>query len=129
MTLGEQLELAIYAFVESVGKGQGRTVEIATVAELIPGAHTVDVVDALIRLHDDGYVSLVRYDAGPKPVSYADMQRDNSGFFYGGSFKVSVTPRGRLEFERKQALIPPEATPPSKRGKRTFRSALSTYED
>ena len=38
MTLGEQLELAIYRFVESVGKGQGRTVDITTVTNLIPGS-------------------------------------------------------------------------------------------
>jgi len=66
----------------------------------------VDAVDAFVRLHDDGYVSLVKYDAGPSPVSYVDMQRDNGAFFYRGSFKVTVTPRGRLDFERKQAAIP-----------------------
>jgi len=84
MTLGEQLELAIYCFVESVGKGQGRTVDITTVTNLIAGAHNVDAVDAFIWLHDDGYVSLVRYDAGPNPVSYVDMRRDNGAFFYRG---------------------------------------------
>ena len=36
----------------------------------------MDAVDAFIRLHDDGYVSLVKYDVGPNPVSYADMGRD-----------------------------------------------------
>lgn len=129
MTLGEQLELAIYRFIESVGKGQGRTLDITTVTTLIPGAHTVDAVDAFLRLHDDGYVSLVKYDAGPSPVSYIDMQRDNGAFFYRGSFKVTVTPRGRLDFERKQAAIPPEAPPAAKNGKRRFHTALNTYED
>jgi len=129
VTLGEQLELAIYRFVESVGKGQGRTVDITTVTSLIPGAHNVDAVDAFIRLHDDGYVSLVRYDAGPNPVSYVDMRRDNGAFFYRGSFKVTITPRGRLDFERKQADIPPEAPPAAKKGQRRFRTALNFYED
>src|SRR6266545_1848984 len=129
MTLGEQLELAIYRFVESVGRGQGRTVDITTVTNLIPGAHNVDAVDAFIRLHDDDYVSLVRYDAGPNPVSYVDMQRDNGAFFYRGSFKVTITPRGRLDFERKQAAMPPEAAPAPKKDKRRFRTALNIYED
>ena len=114
MTFGEQLELAIYRFVESVGKGQGRTVDITTVTNLIPGAHNVDAVDALIRLHDEGYLSLAKYDAGPNPVSYVDMQRNNGAFFYRGSFQVTVTPRGRLDFERQEATIPPE-TPARRR--------------
>jgi serine/threonine protein kinase len=129
MTLGEQLELAIYRFVESVGKGQGRTVDITTVTNLTPGAHSVDAVDAFIRLHDDGYVSLVKYDAGPNPISYVDMQRDNGAFFYRGFFKVTVTPRGRLDFERKQAAIPPEAPPAAKNSKRMFRTALNIYDE
>jgi eukaryotic-like serine/threonine-protein kinase len=129
MTLGEQLELAIYRFVESVGKGQGRTIDITTVTNLTPGAQNVDAVDAFIRLHDDGYVSLVKYDAGPNPVSFVDMQRNNGAFFYRGSFKVAVTPRGRLDFERKHAAIPLETPPPTKKGKRTFRTALNIYED
>jgi serine/threonine protein kinase len=129
MTLGEQLELAIYRFVESVGKGQGRTVNIGTVTDLIPGADNVDAVDALIRLHDDGHVSLVKYDAGPNPVSYVDMRRDNGVFFYRGFFKVTVTPRGRLDIERKQGAVPPEAPPAAKKDKRRFRTALNSYED
>jgi serine/threonine protein kinase len=129
MTLGEQLELAIYRFVESVGKGQGRSVDITTVTNLIPGAHNVDAEDAFIRLHDDGYVSLVKYDAGPNPVSYVDMGRDNGAFFYCGLFKVTVTPRGRLDFERKQAALPPEAAPALKKGKPRFHTALNIYED
>jgi hypothetical protein len=129
MTLGEQIELAIYRFVESVGKGQGRTVDVTTVTNLIPGAHNVDAVDAFIRLHDDGYVSLVKYDAGPNPVSYVDMQRDNGTFFYRGSFKITITPRGRLDFERKLAAIPPETAPAAKKSKRIFRTALNIYED
>jgi serine/threonine protein kinase len=128
MTLGEQLELAIYRFVESVGKGEGRTVDITTVTNLIPGAHNVDAVDAFIRLHDDGYVSLVKYDARPNPISYGDMELDNGAFFYRGLFKVTVTPRGRLDFERKQAALPPEAPAP-KEGKRQFHTALNIYED
>jgi hypothetical protein len=43
MTLGEQLELAIYRFVESVGKGQGRTIDITTVTNLV--TMTVEAVD------------------------------------------------------------------------------------
>jgi serine/threonine protein kinase len=129
MTLGEQLELAIYRFVESVGKGQGRAVDIGTVTKLTPGAHNVDAVDAFIRLHDDGYVSLVKYDAGPNPVSYVDMHRDNGTFFYRGSFKVTVTPRGRLDFERKQAAIPPGTPLPTKKTQPTFRTALNIYDD
>ena len=129
MTLGEQLELAIYRFVESLGKGQGRTVDITTVTNLIPGAHNVDAVDAFIRIHDDGYVSLVKYDAGPNPVSYVDMGRDNGAFFYRGSFKVTVTPRGRLDFERKQAALSPEVPPAPKKSKRQFHTALNIYED
>jgi serine/threonine protein kinase len=129
MTLGEQLELAIYRFVESVGKGQGRAVDIGTMTNLIPGAHNVDAEDALIRLHDDGYVSLVKYDAGPNPLSYVDMHRDNDFFFYRGSFRITLTPRGRLDFERKQASIPPNTPSPAKNAKRRFRTALNIYED
>lgn len=129
MTLGEQLELAIYRFVESVGKGRGRTVDITTMTNLIPGADNVDAVDAIIRLHDDGYVSLVRYDAGPNPVSYVDMRRDNAAFFYRGSFKVTITPRGRLDFERKQTALPPEGSRAPKESKRRFHTALNFYED
>jgi serine/threonine protein kinase len=128
MTLGEQLELAIYRFVESIGKGQGRTVDITTVTGLIPGAHNVDAVDAFIRLHDEGYISLVKYDAGPNPLSFVDMQRDIEGFFYRRSFKVTVTPRGRLDFERKQAAVPLEPSP-AKKIKRMFRTALNVYAD
>jgi serine/threonine protein kinase len=129
MTLGEQLELAIYKFVESVGKGQGRSVNLGTLTGLITGVQDVDTVDAIVRLHDDGFVSLVKYDFGPDPVSYIDTRRDNSTFFYRGTFKITVTARGRLDLERKEAAVPDPPPAKTKKSKREFRTALNIYDD
>jgi hypothetical protein len=79
MTLGEQIELAIYRYVESVGKGNGRTVDLAVIRGLVASAQDVDGVDALIRLNDAGFVSLQKPDSGV-PVPYADA--DRAAFFY-----------------------------------------------
>jgi hypothetical protein len=40
---------------------------------------------------------------------------------------VTVTPRGRLDFERKQAAVPPEPPSAAKKSRRMSRTALNIY--
>jgi serine/threonine protein kinase len=127
MTLGEQLELAIYRYVESVGKGQGRTVDLGAVRGLVASAQDVDSVDALIRLYDDRFVLLQKHDTG-LPVPYADT--DRAAFFYRGTFKITVTAAGRLDFERREEALASSkpAGNTRTRGGQLFCTALDEYE-
>lgn len=131
MILGEQLELALYRFVELLGKGQTRPLDLTTVTDLVKTAQSVDAVDALIRLHDDGYISLIKYDAGPTPQSFESMNRDRDRFFYRGMFNVTVTPKGRLDFEKREVAVATaqdKLPKPKKPARRTFRTGLNKYE-
>ncbi|HEY6341068.1 MAG TPA: hypothetical protein VIY49_06215 [Bryobacteraceae bacterium] len=77
---------------------------------LIPSAHNVDAVDAVIRFHDDGYVSLVKYDAGPNPISYVDMGRDTRRFPQGSER------RRRRELHQSEQALKNIAAPPGSPG-------------
>jgi serine/threonine protein kinase len=136
VTLGEQIEFAIYQYVESVGKGQGRSVDIGTLTGLVTGSQGVDVVDALIRLHDQGSLYLTKYLGNPpQPMSWgAFTQGDHSTFFYQGEFKITVAPKGRLDLERRELLrtsLPPESVTKTRtrNSPESFRTAFAQYHD
>ena len=56
MTLSQTLELAIYMFVGSVGKGLARTTSLTSLSGLVAGSTDRDVCDSLIRLADRAFV-------------------------------------------------------------------------
>jgi serine/threonine protein kinase len=141
--IGEELELAIYRFVEERGKGQGRSTDIVELTGLVPGADRIDVVDALIRLHDADLIRLRKYTGQPDdPKPYGLYIADRLGrekFFYSGDINITLTPKGRLDMERRIAALAaataferPSALPPSERQTRIkrpqiFETALNTY--
>ena len=107
MTLGETIELHIYRFVEQGGKGQRRSVLFPQLTQLVLGATNVDVIDALVRLHDRGFIKLERFERNAMNyVSYAAFGgRGNFFNDLGGDFGITLTPQGRLDIEhREQAL-------------------------
>jgi len=138
MTIGEQIELAIYRFVESMGKGQARTVDLPQLTGLVVGSVDVDVIDALRRLFGEGFVVLDKYfERSSTPVPYTESSKGLitvENFFYRGSFRVKVTPKGRLDFERRQMELDAQQNPMPLKEKRArhpidFRTAFSVYTD
>jgi serine/threonine protein kinase len=138
MTTAEQIELAIYRFIESVGKGQARTVDLSRLTALVVDAGDVDVIDALRRLFDDGLVVLDKYVGRDSThVSYSESPESpftTANFFYRESFRVKVTPKGRLDFERRQMEVDAQRNPVPPKQKKVrqsgdFRTAFSVYTD
>ena len=107
--VGEQLETAIYRFVEETGKGLGRSSDIGTIASLVPGADHVDAVDALLRLYEKRFISLAKYSGKqPAPLPYSFFVENHLGnekFFYEGEIHITITPGGRLDMERGLAAL------------------------
>jgi serine/threonine protein kinase len=134
LTRGERMEIAIYRFVEVAGRGQGRIVSLHMLVELVPESENVDVIDALLRMHDQGFLLLDKYIGGPvdwRPWgAYPQTQRTE--FFYQGDFRITVAPKGRLDLERRElagALPAVTGQGSSKNKPRVYETAFSRYEE
>src|SRR5712692_1206698 len=108
VTLAERIELEIFRFVEQVGKGQRRSVLFPQLTQLVSGANNIDVMDALVRLHDRGFITLERFERDlMNYVSYSAFGGDRRNFFsnLGGDFGITVTAEGRLDLERREQTL------------------------
>lgn len=107
MTLSQTLELAIYKFVESVGKGQARTASLTNLSGLVAGSTDRDVCDSLIRLADRSFAYLDKWHPNENRfLAYTELQ-DKYSFFFAppyGDPRIRITAEGRPHFEALEQL-------------------------
>jgi hypothetical protein len=107
-TLGEKIEIAIYKYVESFDRGQPHSTSVSQLRSFLPPCQDVDIVDALRRLYRSGFIALDKYVTNVGTVRF-DHFSTPTEFFYGpphGPFRVSMTPEGRQDFEKRAIQQP-----------------------
>jgi hypothetical protein len=104
MTLGDRIEMKLYAYADGVGKGETRSMTVGEGRSFIQEGTDADFIDALVRLESNGFVSLDKWVASENRfVLYSEFPNARS-FFYGppfGAFRAAVTASGRHDFEHR----------------------------
>ncbi len=110
MLRSENIELAIFQFIESAGKGQWRSTSIGTLRTIIGNYDLTELVDALLRLQVNGHLRLRKW-VKTKFLEYPHPALDRNRFFYQQDFQIIVTPTGRPYFEQLEARSSHEGQP------------------
>lgn len=95
----ERVELAIYRVAEGTGKGRWRATSIGNLANLAEVSDPQDLTDALLRLHEHGFLDLTKFVQG-RFEDFSAQGTDVNQFFYTGEFRIRVTHRGRPHLEQ-----------------------------
>ncbi|MGD0307120.1 MAG: serine/threonine-protein kinase [Candidatus Acidiferrales bacterium] len=115
MTLGDRIEIKLYAYADGSGNGEPRSMTLGEARSFIREGSDTDLVDALVRLASSGFVSLDKWVPNENRfVSFGEFPNVRS-FFYGppfGAFRAAVTASGRHDFEHR---TPPERRPSSQK--------------
>jgi hypothetical protein len=110
MLPSENIELAIFRFVEGGRKGQWRSTSIATLGTAIGNQELTELVDALLRLRAYGHIRLRKW-LERQFLEYPHPALDENRFFFQQDFQIIVTPQGRPYFEQLESKSSLEGQP------------------
>jgi len=95
----EQLELAVYQYIEYAGSGEWRSCLWGDLSNHLGQPEQAKLLDTLKRLHHRAALEIRKWvPEQQRPIPFASCSSE-SDFFFRGDFQLRVAPEGRPYFE------------------------------
>ncbi len=99
LLLSDQIEHAIYSFVDQVADVEGRSTSWGMLESQAGNPNATVLLNVLKELHSERRIVLKKWLSTSDCRTYPDPDLNDNLFFFRGDFRILLTARGRRRFE------------------------------